>query len=160
MTVLFSPLGLAYGTLYSAVLLVRPQRVVVVTSPQAVGNLYAALDAARFYHSNFEFEAHILHDPLMGFEEGRHLARRLILRGGTQNVVNLTGGTTVLQDCVRSVADLLRREPQAPEAGEAQFRVREVAVIDRRPMEEQTRSPLVVGELVEVPPLEFEMVAA
>ena len=34
MTVLYSPLGLAYGTLYSAVLLTRPARVVVVTSPE------------------------------------------------------------------------------------------------------------------------------
>jgi hypothetical protein len=155
MTVLFSPLGLAYGTLYSAVLLVRPQRVVVVTSPQAVGNLYAALDAARFYHSNFEFEAHILHDPLVGFEEGRQLARRLALRADAENIVNLTGGTTVLQDCVRSIADVLRREPQivGHKIGEPQ--VREVAVIDRRAHEEQTRSPLTVGELVEVPPLEI-----
>lgn len=147
MTVLFTPLGLAYGALYSAVLLVRPHKVVVVTSREAVGNLYAALDAARFYHSSFEVESHTLDDALAGFEEGRLLAKFLVQAGagheGT-NVVNLSGGTLVLQDCARSTADALRR------AGKP---VREIAVVDRRTPEEQRRVPFVVGEMVEVPPL-------
>jgi hypothetical protein len=141
MTVLFSPLGLAYGTLYSAILLTRPQRVVVVTSAEAIGNIHAALDAARFFHTSFEFETHVLEDPQAGFPEGRKLARFLAASAGQTNVVNLTGGTTVLQDCVRSVADILRREAKA---------VREVAAIDRRDPAEQRRDPLFVGELVEV----------
>ena len=144
MTVLFSPLGLSYGVLYSAILLVRPQRVVIVTSPQAITYLHAALDAARFYHNRFEFETHMLDDPLAGFREGRILAGLLSASADDINVVNLTGGTTVMQDCVRSVADILRDSEKA---------VREVAVVDRRNPEEQKRSPLVVGELVEVPPL-------
>lgn len=146
MTVLFTPLGLAYGSLYSAILLVRPQRVVVVTSPQAITNLHSAVDAARFFHSQFEIETHLLHDPLSGFVEGRALARQIAQLacddGDGDNVVNLTGGTTALQDCVRSVADVLRARAIA---------VREIAVIDRRETDEQRRVPLVVGELVEVP---------
>ena len=144
MTVLFSPLGLAYGTLYSAIMLVRPQRLVVVTSPQAVVNLHSAVDAARFYHHRFEVDTYLLDDPLDGFAEGRHLAHELAAMADGDNVVNLTGGTVVLQDCVRSIADILRSRAQA---------VREVAVVDRRPAQDQTRSPLVVGELIEVPPL-------
>ncbi len=143
MTVLFSPLGLAYGTLYSAILLVRPQRVVVVTSPEALVNLHSAVDAARFYHKAFEVETHVLDDPLGGFIEGRRLARFLAASAAGDNIINLTGGTTALQDCVRSVADILRSRHQT---------VREVAVIDRRPTDEQRRVPLVVGELCEVPP--------
>lgn len=147
MTVLFTPLGLAYGWLYSAILLVRPQRVVVVTSPQAIVNLHSAVDAARFFHSKFEIETHILQDPLSGFAEGRILARQIARFADTDseadNVVNLTGGTTAMQDCVRSVSDVLR-------AGAIE--VREVAVIDRRDADEQKRTPLTVGELVEVPP--------
>ncbi len=146
MTVLFTPLGLAYGSLYSAILLVRPQRVVVVTSPQAIVNLHSAVDAARFFHSKFELETHLLHDPLSGFVEGRALARQIAHsacnESGADNVVNLTGGTTALQDCVRSVADVLHTR---------NFAVREIAVIDRREADEQKRVPLVVGELVEVP---------
>ena len=144
MTVLFSPLGLAYGTLYSAILLTRPRRVVIVTSTEAIINLHATLDAARFFHTNFEFETHILDDPQAGFREGRALARFLAASADGDNIINLTGGTTALQDCVRSVADILRREGKP---------VREVAAVDRRDVVEQRRSPLVVGELVEVPPI-------
>ncbi len=155
MTILFSPLGLAYGTLYSAILLTRPQKIIVVTSPQAVKNLHDALDAARFYHGKFEHEAHILEDPLAGFDEARRLARRLARTPGACNIINLTGGTTVLQECVRSVADILRRgDARAdPEMALKEIKVREVAVVDRRAPSEQARHPLVVGELVEVSPL-------
>lgn len=144
MTVLFTPLGLTYGLLYSAILLTRPQRVVVVTSREAISNLNAALDAARFFHAGFETEAHILDDAQGGFEEGRQLARFLAASGDGDNIVNLSGGTVVLQDCARSVADALRR---------ARKPTREVAVLDRRTPDEQRRVPLVVGELLEVPPL-------
>ena len=144
MTVLFSPLGLAYGTLYSAILLTRPQRVVIVTSAEAIVNLHAALDAARFFHTSFEFETHVLEDPQAGFGEGRVLAKFLAASADGNNIVNLTGGTTVLQDCVRSVADILRGEGKA---------VREVAAIDRRDLLEQRRDPLFVGEVIEVPAL-------
>lgn len=145
MTVLFSPLGLNYGVLYSAILLVRPTRVVVVTSAQAIGNLHSAVDAARFYHSGFEVETHMLDDPLAGFREGRTLARLLCSSSDGDNVVNLTGGTTVMQDCVRSLADRLRAQKK---------HTREVAVIDRRDADEQKRTPLSLGELIEVPALE------
>jgi hypothetical protein len=143
MRVLFTPLGLNYGFLYSAILLVRPSRLVVVTSKQALVNLHSAVDAARFFHSVFEVETHLLDDPLSGFGEGRRMARLLAASAEDDNVVNLTGGTTAIQDCVRSVADVLRVRQQ---------KVREVAVIDRRDQDEQRRVPLVVGELVEVPP--------
>jgi hypothetical protein len=144
MTVLFSPLGLNYGVLYSAILLVRPTRVVVVTSAQAIGNLHSATDAARFYHSGFEVETHMLDDPFAGFKEGRTLARLLCASGEGKNVVNLTGGTTVMQDCLRSLADRLRAMQKS---------VREVAVVDRRDADEQKRIPLSLGQLIEVPEL-------
>ena len=144
MTVLFSPLGLSYGTLYSAILLVRPQRVVVVTSAQAENLLHSAVDAARFYHASFSVETHVLPDPFAGFSQGRELARELATLAGDDNVVNLTGGTTVLQDCARSIADILRGTNQC---------VREVAIVDERDGGEQTRNPLFLGRLVEVPPL-------
>jgi hypothetical protein len=86
-------------------------------------------------------ETHVLEDPLAGFREGRRLARELATSAAGDNVINLTGGTTALQDCVRSVADILRTQHK---------KVREVAVVDRRSTDEQRRVPLVVGELVEV----------
>lgn len=142
MKVLFSPLGFTYGILYSAILLVRPSRVVVVTSRQAIAHLHPALDAAKFFHSKFEMETHMLDDPFGGFEEGRLLSRLLASSAGTQNVVNLTGGTAAMQDCMHALSGRLRADGKA---------VREVAVIDRRDSAEQKRAPLVVGELIEVP---------
>ena len=143
MKVLFSPLGLNYGTLYSAILLSRPARVVVVTSAEAITTLGTTLDAARFFHSGFEVETHVLEDPFAGFSEGRLLARHLTESSGDQNIVNLSGGTAALQDCLASLAGLLRRQGKT---------VREVAAIDRREVLEQRRSPLVLGELIEVEP--------
>jgi hypothetical protein len=143
MKVLFSPLGLNYGTLYSAILLTRPDRVVIVTSAEAIAALGTTLDAARFFHSGFEFETHVLNDPLAGFSEGRLLVRFLAASSGDHNIVNLSGGTAAMQDCVGNLAVLLRRDGK---------NVCEVAAIDRRELLEQRRAPLVVGELIEVPP--------
>lgn len=142
MTVLFSPLGLNYSVLYSAILLVRPERAVVVTSKQAIVYKHLPVDAAKFFHPQFEVETYMLDDPLGGFEEGRLLSRLLISSAGQENVVNLTGGTSVMQDCMHSISSRLRAEDK---------HVREVAVIDKRDVAEQKRTPLVVGELIEVP---------
>ena len=56
--------------------------------------------------------------------------------------MNLTGGTAVMQDCMHSISDHLRADDKD---------VREVAVIDRRNSLDQKRTPLVVGELIDVP---------
>ncbi len=141
MKVLFSPLGLNYGTLYSAILLTRPDRVVVVTSTEAISALHGTLDAARFFHSHFEFETHLLEDALAGFAQGRTLARLLAASADGDNIVNLSGGTAAMQDCVGQIVRTLRQNGKS---------VREVAAIDRRDLLEQRRQPLVVGELVEV----------
>jgi hypothetical protein len=142
MNVLFSPLGFNYGVLYSAILLIRPSRVVVVTSKQAIVHLHPALDAAKFFHSKFEVETHMLDDPFGGFEEGRLLSRLLASSAGSLNTINLTGGTAAMQDCMHSISSHLRADGK---------KVREVAVIDRRNSAEQKRAPLVVGELIDVP---------
>jgi hypothetical protein len=142
MNVLFSPLGFNYGVLYSAILLIRPSRVVVVTSKQAIVHLHPALDAAKFFHSKFEVETHMLDDPFGGFEEGRLLSRLLASSAGSLNTINLTGGTAAMQDCMHSISSRLRTDGK---------KVREVAVIDRRNSAEQKRAPLVVGELIDVP---------
>jgi hypothetical protein len=140
--VLFSPLGLAQGSLFTAIVLLRPDHVVVVTSAEAAGNLAGAVEGARAHHPSFTVEQWLLADPFAGFLEGRRLARRLAQKWGCRRdcefIVNLTGGTTVMQDALKQLAQLLG--------------AREVAVVDRRPPEAQRRKPLVIGELVELPP--------
>jgi uncharacterized protein (TIGR00288 family) len=142
--VLFSPLGLSNGSLFTAIVLTRPDYVVVITSGEAARNLDSVLTAARRHHPNFQVEHHVLEEPFADFVAARRLARELAQawaeRKGWQFIVNLSGGTTVMQDCVTYLAHLLG--------------ARLVAVVDRRPSEEQLRDPLALGELVEVPPFE------
>ena len=143
MRVLVSPLGLSPGSLFSAIVLTKPEHVVVLTSALGQRGLEASVAAARSRGPAFTVEAHSLADPFAGFAEGRQLARRLAARWRERDdlevVANLAGGTTALQDAVKCLADLLG--------------AREIAVVDRRSLEEQRQDPFVVGELVDVPPI-------
>lgn len=142
MHTLITPLGLSYGSLYSGILLVRPDHVIVLTSEQAAANIPRVVEAARKEHPDFTIEVHALADPFVGFAEGRRLAQeiaqRLKANGEPQITVCLTGGTTALQDAVMSIAQSLG--------------AREIALVDRRGVEEQRQQPFAVGELVEIPP--------
>ncbi len=145
MRILFSPLGLSYGSLFSAIVLTKPDHVVVITSAKAAENIPRVVEAAKRYHPNFTLEHHSIGDPFTGFIEGRELARKLAesarYRGErAEHIVNLAGGTTALQDAAQCLARALG--------------AREVAVIDRRSPDEQRQNPFVVGELIEVPPLD------
>ncbi|HIE28175.1 TPA: hypothetical protein EYP66_12890 [Candidatus Poribacteria bacterium] len=139
MRVLFSPLGMSYGSLFSAIVLTKPDHVVVITSKRAAANIPQVVEQAKPYHPNFTLEYHTLADPFTGFLEGRTLAKSLARKAGDENIANLVGGTTALQDAVKCLSDLIG--------------AREVAVIDRRPIEEQRANPFFVGELVEVLPM-------
>jgi hypothetical protein len=142
MKILYSPLGFACGSLFSAIVLTRPDHVIVITSQKAAQNLPSTVEAATRFHPSFTIEAFIISDPFAGFNEGRELAKRLAAAGsgypdGSEFVVNIAGGTTALQDCAQAVARMLGAN--------------EVAVIDRREPEEQRSNPFVVGELAEIP---------
>lgn len=141
MKVLLSSLGLSYGSLLTAIALTQPDHVVVITSAQAKVNLDQVLAAARAHQPNFTVECHLLDDPYADFRGGRRLAAKLasvlIREADCQFIANLAGGTTVMQDAIKCLADSLGAS--------------EVAVVDRRPPGEQRESPLVVAELVEVP---------
>jgi len=140
MRVLFSSLGMSYGSLFSAIVLTKPDHVVVITSSKPAENVNKVIEKAKEYHPNFTLEFYTLEDPFTGFKEGRELAKRLASKKGDENIANLAGGTTALQDSVKCLADLIG--------------AREVAVIDRRSIGEQQANPFVVGELVEIPPIE------
>ena len=139
MKVLFSPLGMSYGSLFSAIVLTKPKHVVVITSEQAAKNIDLVIKKAKQNHSDFTIEYHTISDPFTGFLEGRKLARVLAHKKGDENIANLVGGTTALQDAVKCLADIIS--------------AKEVVVIDRRPIEEQRANPFVIGELVEIPPV-------
>ncbi len=142
MHIFITPLGMSHGALYSGILLTRPDHVIAITSEQAAQNVDIVVGAARKVHPNFAIEVHTIADPFVGFAEGRQLAsvlaHRLLNSGTHQYTVSLTGGTTALQDAAKCLADLLH--------------AREIALVDRRSIEEQRANPLVVGEWVEIPP--------
>ena len=148
MRVLFSPLGLSKGSLFSAIVTTCPDHVVVVTSKegaklvneivaQAKSWLKISPSLERSEATSFTFEVHTVSDPFISFLEGRQLAQALALKKGSENIVNLTGGTTALQDAVQCIARLIS--------------AKEIAVIDRRPYEQQQAKPYVVGEVIEIP---------
>jgi hypothetical protein len=153
MKILFSPLGLTRGSLFSAIVLAKPDHVVILTSQKGAEAIEDIVTHAKDLHPHFTWEYHILQDPFTGFIEGRTLARkigsrfkneRLGKRNETQEapdeyIANLAGGTTALQDAIKCLADIVRAQ--------------EIAVIDKRPIQEQQANPFVVGEWVEVPPM-------
>jgi len=138
MRVLFSPLGLSKGSLFTAIVRTQPDRVVVITSQQGsqfVDEITAK--AKEGLKKDFTVEVYTVSDPFNSFVEGRGLAKAIVNCRGDENIVNLTGGPTALQDVVQCIARLLD--------------AKEVAVFDRRPYSEQQENPYWVGEMVEVP---------
>ncbi|MDP6999501.1 MAG: hypothetical protein QF569_25785 [Candidatus Poribacteria bacterium] len=141
---LFAPLGLSYGSLFSAVALTQPDRVIVVSSRQASQNLTLVVEALAAIDCHCPIELHTLSDPFTGFLEGRQLAKKLAQKEATEhNIVCLTGGTTALQDAIKTIAIFTRAD--------------EMAVIDRRQIEEQRANPFIVGEMVKIPKLDLAL---
>lgn len=141
---LVTPLGLSPGLLFSAVRLIRPEQVVIVTSRQG-----AELAPGALAQAGYEGPWHMVEmaDPHAGFAEVPrvldevrwHVAGR---RPGAPVVVNYTGGTTAIQYAVGRVAEDLQA---------AGHPVRRVAIVDRRPPEVQRADPYRVGEVVDLP---------
>jgi hypothetical protein len=138
MRVLFSPLGLSKGSLFTAIVHTRPDHVVVVTSEEGAKFVDEIVAQAKsLLKQDFTFEVHTVSDPFTSFIQGRELAKVLAFKKGSDNIVNLTGGSTALQDAVQYIARLISAQ--------------EVVVIDRRPYTQQQANPYVVGEIIEIP---------
>jgi len=139
---LLSGLGLAPGVIYSAVLRVPAEELLVVTSAKGRERLEEALQRAD--KSVLPCRVIEMADPHQGFLElERHLDDSLLrcLAAAGEVVANLTGGTTAMQYVVERLADRARR---------LGVPVRRVALIDRRPPEQQRADPYVLAELIEL----------
>ncbi len=138
---LVSPAGMAPGALYSALVHLAPSRLVVVTSREASAGVFQALEAYAERTGELAIEPWVLtlNDPHTGFDEAASVSAeiRAAVIDDDNLVVNLTGGSTVLQFAMLYVALPL---PHA----------RLVAVSDRRPREQQLTDPFVVGNLTDV----------
>lgn len=142
MRVLFSALGFSPGSLFSAIVSLRPDRVVVLSSREALTSLPELELAAREKHATFTLDCDAVTDAFTSFDEGRRWAHVQAARVALADecVVNLAGGTTALQDAMLSVARVTR--------------ARTVAVVDRRAGTAQRDAPFVEGEIVDVPAIE------
>ncbi len=141
---LVTPLGLAPGVIYSAVHHIQPDRMLVVTSAIGRQRLKEALEKAGRTHVPCLVRE--VAEPHTGFQEATSLiddeVSGWLVKSG-EVVVNLTGGTTVLQYIAEQVAD------RAHKLG---VQVRRIALVDRRPPVEQGQDPYVRGELVNLDP--------
>lgn len=142
---LLTPLGTSPGLLLTALVRVQPDVVVVVTSQLAAERIPEAV-AKSGYQGQMKYVA--VKDVFGGFQEAREVrgaaaeaAREMLGDGGFDVVVNLTGGTTVLQYLVERAVDHFRNEG---------CNVKRVVMVDRRPYEEQQKDPYVVGEMLEI----------
>jgi hypothetical protein len=136
---LLSPLGLSPGLLYSALMTIKPQRLVLLTSAEGEHFLAEIIRRADYH---WPVEVVQVDDPFNCFNQaGQKVDEVLNLIGRSPCVVNITGGTTALQF-------IIQRADTALEKAGAQ--VHYVAFIDRRSIQAQKDDPWVVGELVSV----------
>jgi hypothetical protein len=152
---LLSPLGLSPGLLYSALMTIKPQRLVVLTSDQSAAGLREIIEKAAFTGSIAVVK---VTDPFNCFAEAGEMTTRIlnllvddrpqtntdVICGQTsecQITVNLTGGTTALQFIIQRAGSELER---------SDHEVSYIALVDRRGVTAQRENPWVVGELIEV----------
>lgn len=138
-TLLVTPLGLSSGVLYSGLLQVAPDRVLVLTSPEAEPGLAEACTAAGYDRSLVDVFR--VRTPHWCFKERQDVvdwARPHLLKA-RRVVVNVTGGTTAMQYLVEFIG----------RSGEGLgVAVERIALIDPRPAEVQRQEPYVKGDMV------------
>lgn len=140
--VLLTALGMNPGALYTVLQKIGPfDGVVVVSSAQTEGELATCRTRVPNAPPAARWQQQVV-DPYVPDREGTDAACiAQLLVDADEVVVNLTGGTTVMQFTVMRVADIVRRW-QVP--------VHTYAALDRRSPAEQRDNPWVVGELVQL----------
>ncbi|MBE3577810.1 MAG: TIGR02221 family CRISPR-associated protein [Limnochordales bacterium] len=147
---LVSPVGHSAGALYTALKKVQPRWLLPIVSRETAARIGEICAAAGF--AGETLPPLVMNDPYLGYDEIRslvanrqyekqvapELAGKLV--NGSEIIVNLTGGTTVMQQLAQKVADVARNK--------LGLKTRTVAVVDRRCRQEQESNPYVEGELV------------
>ncbi len=137
---LVSGVGDSPGALYTALIALKPDRVIVVASSDSDINIPAVLVLSGMEPDNVSIKH--MKDPFYGFNELDTLFTTqdwLELEGASELVVNITGGTTAMQYVIHKIAQRLETHG-----------VRIVAALDQHGAQEQHSNPLIAGELVEV----------
>lgn len=135
---LICPIGLTPGVLYSAILHVRPSRVVVVCSDQSASAISQAVERCG---QHVDCISLTMVDPYCGITEFQTLvdnATRWLFEADEVHA-NLTGGTTLMGVLVGELIKRASREYRRP--------TREFVLIDKRPPEQQRTDPWQLGDI-------------
>jgi len=134
-----SALGLTEGALYTILNHYSPNLLVVVTSKQGVEILPNILEKVQF-----KGELHVVEveNPYGGKDEIKRVSKEVAgyLEDAKKVVINLTGGTTLLNYMLLKVGDQARHGKM----------IKTVIAVDKRSYEEQKINPYIVGEVVEL----------
>jgi CRISPR-associated DxTHG motif protein len=137
--VLVTPLGKSPGVIYTALVGLKSDRVLVITSAEAEPLLVEARDRAGWALD--AVTVFRVQDPHACFGEVSAVLEwaRPVVLGAREVLVNITGGTTAMQYLAERVA---------ADAARLGIPTRRYALVDRRSREDQEREPYVTGECV------------
>jgi hypothetical protein len=140
---LVTPFGLSPGLLLTAVHHAQPDRMVVITSADGLDMLPDALARSGFTGGSQALTKIVLENPWSGYDEIDPLIATVesSLLSVSEVIVNMTGGTSLLGFTAQRLGERLQRFA---------LPVRRIALIDRRPPEEQRENPYVVGDMIDV----------
>lgn len=137
MKILLSPLGLSPGLLFSALMQLKPEKTLILTSETAGACLPEIFRQAAYAGTQ---EVILIADPFLAFDQWERIKPVVDSIAVTDEVwVNITGGTTSLQYLMQKAANYL--------AGCGRT-VWTIALIDRRGVLLQKENPYEIGELV------------
>lgn len=145
--VLITPMGASVGLLYSALSLIKPDRVVVLTSDKFQSRVSEVAEKAGFSDMS-KIHVEIIKDVFCGFDEANALAKKLCshIDNAGKIEVNLTGGTTAMQWAIQAAYEAIQQKLGNP----GKEKLARVAFVDRRRSAEQQSDPYVVGEMVKI----------
>ncbi|OQB48153.1 MAG: CRISPR-associated (Cas) DxTHG family protein [bacterium ADurb.Bin157] len=145
--VLITPMGASVGLLYSALSLIKPDRVVVLTSDKFQSRVAEVAEKAGFGDMS-KIHVEIIKDVFCGFDEANALAKKLCshIDNAGKIEVNLTGGTTAMQWAIQAAYEAIQQKLGNP----GKEKLARVAFVDRRRSAEQQSDPYVVGEMVKI----------
>ena len=147
---LVTPVGMSKGLLYTALSKISPDVCIIITSNDAESGVEEAIKKASYDNKNIK--KIIMDDPFAGVTEIKHIKSnfltseyseyrelRELIQDAEEIVVNLTGGTTMMQILVDYISKV---------ANEMGKNIKKVITIDRRDVTEQKKEPFMVGEVI------------
>ena len=144
---LVTPVGMSKGLLYTALSNISPDICIIITSKEAENGIEEAIKKASYNGGNIK--KIVMKDPFAGDTEIKDIKSnfltpeyseyRELIQKAEEIVVNLAGGTTMMQILVDDISKVANKMGK---------NIKKVVTIDRRDVMEQKKEPFVVGEVI------------